>query len=246
MPTDAALLAEIDRDTRRRRVGVWITAVPALLLAAVVPFSLPMMHGEGLVPVEGRIVAVGKDPQSGETMMDIEVPIGGTIHRDRETAGYHYAPGEPTVGERIDYAYRVSDITGDVLLYTRADGLLRWVFGLPAAFLALVSIVLGFVLARRRRLRRHLVAHGLRLPAQGARIRHRALVLPAGGGRAQEVRMWRLEANYFEPQRAAFLPCRSEWQAAPSPASIDALPPPVVLVDPANPARCWLPVLHPA
>jgi hypothetical protein len=242
MPTDAAHLAEIPTDARRRPPGIWIAAAGAVLLAMPVPFSLAMVHGEGLTPVEGRIVAVGKDPESGETMMDVDVPIDGVVHRDRETAAYHYAPGEPTVGEPIAYAYRVSDATGDVLLYARADGLLRWVFGVPAAFLALLAGGMAVFLARRRKRHTALVAHGLRMPAQGARLRHRSLVLPAGGGRSQAVQQWRLEASFFEPQRAAFVECRSDWRPAPAPESVEALGPIEIHVDPADPSRHWLPV----
>jgi hypothetical protein len=245
MPTDAELLGEIAKDARRRRIAAWIAALSAAALAIAAAHSLRLTHGPGLTPVEGRIVAVGRDAQSGEAVMDIEVPVAGVMHRERETAAYHYAPGEPTVGEAIPYAYRISEATGDPVLYTRADGLLRWGFGGAAAFLGVLALGLAAFVSRQRRLRTFLVAHGLRLPAQGARVRERTLVLPVNGG-ARTVRQWRLEASFFEPGRAAFVECASEWRPAPAPASIDALPVAVVLVDPADPSRHWLPAGAPA
>jgi hypothetical protein len=237
----AALDAEIARRFRQRMKGVYIAVVAALLFSVGVVFSLPMMHEAGLSTAEGRIVAVTTDPQTGETLMTSEfADATGTRHRDTETAGYHYAPGEPEVGQRIDYAYKWH-ATGDLSAFPRADGLLRWVFAVPTAlFVAMTGLLLWIVL-RQRNLRRRLARHGRREAGQAPRIRHRTLVLPTGNS-VHAMQMWRLEARYFEPTRAEFVECHSDWEGPPAPVLADGAPLPVILVDPGNPKRCWLPL----
>jgi len=238
-PDDAALYAEIDRDLRRRRIGVWILLVFAALLALPLPWTMAMMHGDDdYAVVDATIVAVERDPASGELRMTSEfADASGTVHRETETEGYHYAPGPPRVGQRIEYLYRTSDRTGEVVAFPRADRFLQWTFGVPAAVLGLFGLGFGAWLLRLRRQRERLVRVGLRLPAQAPRVRHRALVLPARHGDVP-VRMWRLEARYFEPSRSEFIDCHGDWQQPPAP---DAPPAATVLVDPERPMRYWLP-----
>jgi hypothetical protein len=239
---DAALFAEIGKDLRRRMPGIWLVVVLALLLLVGVAYSAPMMHSGNPKAADGTIVAVERDPQTGELWMTSEFTDDtGTVHRDRETDGYHYAPGDPVVGQSIRYFYERGQATGDLQAYPRADYLLKWVFGAPAALLVLFAAITLWFLLRRRALRRRLVRVGRREPGQMPRIRQRTLVLPAGRN-VQAIEQWRLEARYFEPTRTEFVDCHSEWQPAPAPELAKDAPPPTILVDPERPARYWLPV----
>ncbi len=239
-PDDAALLAEIDRNLRRRLVGVYIALVGAALLSLGVVFSVPMVHSGNPVAADGTIVAVEKDA-AGETWMTSEfTDADGGTHRDRKTQGYHYAPGPPVVGQDIEYFYEHKALTGDMHMYPR-DRFLQWAFGGPMAFLLLVAVLAAWLLVRQRQRRRQLVRTGRREIAQAVTIRHRTLLLPAGN-RWQELAMWRLQARYFEPTRSEFVDCHSDWQAAPAPDLDKGTPLPPILVDPDRPGRYWWPV----
>jgi hypothetical protein len=244
LPDDAALYAEIGRDFRRRLPGVYICLIVAALLSIGVFKSLPMMHGDSdYTAVDARIVAVGRDPQSGELTMTSEfTDATGAVHRDTQTDGYHYAAGDPEVGQRIEYLYRVR--YGEMRAFPRADRILQWVFGGPAAFLALFGAAGAAFLLRKRAVRRRLVREGRRVPGQAPSIRRRTLVLPTGN-RVQAIGMWRLQARYFDTDRSAFVECHSEWQHAAEPDLANA-PPPIILMDPQKPSRYWLPVAIPA
>jgi hypothetical protein len=162
----------------------------------------------------------------------------GVVHRDRETDGYHYAPGDPQVGQRIAYAYRYSEQTGDIVTFVRADVLLQWVFGVPAAFLGALALVLSWHIARQRALRRRLVRTGRREKGQAPAIRHREFAV-----QSQVVRSWRIEASWFEPTRTAFVLARSDWQNTPAPEVDPKSLAPLILVDAEHPARHWLPIV---
>jgi hypothetical protein len=243
LPDDEALYAEIGRDVRRRLPGVYICLIMAALLSIGVFNSMSMMHNDSdYTAVDGRIVAVGRDPESGELLMTSEfTDAQGAVHRDTQTDGYHYAPGDPEVGQRIEYLYRVR--YGELHAFPRADRILQWVFGAPAAFLALFGAGAAWFLLRKRALRRRLVREGRRETGQAPSIRRRTLVLPTGNN-VQAIAMWRLEARYFEPTQAAFVDCHSEWQHGVEPALPENASP-LILVDPQRPSRYWLPVALP-
>jgi len=242
-PDTAALLAEIERFGRQRRVGFWLAAGGAVGLAWVATQSMSMMHAsDDYETVDATIVAVERDPQGGELWMTSEfVDATGKRHRERETEGYHYAPGEPKVGQSIEYLVRTSPLTGDVDAFPRADRILQWFFGGTAAFLAALALGLLVFVARQRTRRRHLVRHGRRERVQAARIGHR--VVPFTGTRgAGPARLWRLEGRWFDPDRSGFVDVRSDWQNTPAPELHDDTPLPDLLVDPRDPRRTWLPV----
>ena len=247
LPDDAALYAEIGRDFRRRMIGVYLTVGVAALLSLGLFNSVSMMHGDGdFTAVDARIVAVGKDPRSGRLTMTSEfTDATGKVHRDTQDDGYHYASGDPEVGQRIEYLYEFDAYYGDFHAFPRADRILQWVFGAPAALLLLVGGGGLVFLLRKRAWRRRMVRGGRREPAQAVSIRERTVVLPSGNG-VQVLPMWRLEASYFEPSRSAFVACHSEWQHSPTTPQAGDLPAPVILVDPERPGRYWLPVAIPA
>jgi hypothetical protein len=241
-PDDALLFAEIDRHARQRFVGVVILAVAAALFSLGVVFSVPMVHSGHPTAAMGTIVAVEKDA-AGETWMTSEfTDAEGHTHRDRQTRAYHYARGEPEVGQPIEYFYERSARTGDLHIYPRGDRFLQWIFGVPTALFALLAVGAAWLVLRQRNLRRRLVRFGRRELAQAPSIRQRTLVLPAAGNRAQAVPMWRLQARYFEPTRSEFVDCHSEWQGTPVPELDGAIAMPPILVDPDHPRRYWLPV----
>jgi hypothetical protein len=243
LPDDAALYAEIGHDVRRRMPGVYICLVVAALMSIGVFKSLPMMHGDDdYTAVDARIVDVRRDPEKGGLLMTSEfTDARGAVHRFTETDGYHYAPGDPEVGQTIEYLYRVR--YGEMRAFPRADRILQWVFGAPAAFLALFGGSAAGLLLRKRSLRRGLVREGRRETGQALSIRRRTLVLPTGNN-VQAIGMWRLEARYFEPSQSAFIECHSEWQHGVEPALADGATT-TILVDPQRPSRYWLPVATP-
>jgi hypothetical protein len=242
--THASLYAEIDRHARRRLIGVWLCFAAATLLSIGMFNALSMMHGDhDFTAVDARIVAVARDPQSGELRMTSEFSdAAGVVHRDTQTDGYHYAPGDPQVGQRIEYLYEAGPITGDFHAFPRADRILQWVFGVPAALLALLGAVVAALVQRERRRRRRLVRNGRREPGQAPSIRRRTVVLPMGN-RAEAVAMWRLEASWFDATRSRFVACHGDWEAG-TPPELAGAPPPVILVDPDAPSRYWLPSAH--
>jgi hypothetical protein len=243
LPDDATLYAEIGRDFRRRMPGVYLCVGMAALLSIGVFLSLPMMHGDSdYTAVDARIVAVGRDPQNGALLMTSEfTDATGAVHRDTQTDGYHYAPGDPQVGQRIEYLYRVRH--GELYAFPRGDRILQWAFGGPAAFLALFGAAGAWFLLRKRALRRHLVREGRRETGQAPSIRRRTLVLPTGNN-VQAFGMWRLEARYFDAEQSAFVECHGEWQHGVEPTLGEGATA-TILVDPRRPSRYWLPVVVP-
>lgn len=239
--SDTELYAEIGRDVRRRAGGVVITLVMTSLMAVGFFNSMRMMHGSDFHVAVGTIVEVVKDPQSGETLMTSEFrDAAGTLHRDTQTAGYHYARGEPVVGQPIEYLYKNSEYTGELRGFPRADRILQWVFGLPMALFALMSVLASWYLSRKRALRRRLVGSGRREAGAGYAISRRSV--PILTGNSGPVEMWRLEARYFEPERAEFVECHSDWQHSPLPELGPDSPVSPILLDPTRPGRYWLPV----
>jgi hypothetical protein len=242
---DAAYYAEIGRHCRRRLLGVYLAAGAAVLMLVGVAYSQQMMHGAGWSAAEGTIVEVGKDASNGETTMTSEfVDASGRKHRDRQTAGYHYAPGEPQLGQRIEYLYKDSGYTGEPMVTPRADRILQWMFGIPAAIFVLMTAITGWLVLRQRNFRRWLVSNGKRERGEQYAIAHRAVPFVTGAG-GSSVRMWRLDARYFEPTRFEFVDCHSDWQTAPEPEPPELRPDlelPPILFDPAKPSRYWLPV----
>jgi hypothetical protein len=235
--------AEIGRSWRQRLPGFYLCAGFAALMLAGYANSQRLMHGPGFTATRGTIVALGTG-SSGEPTMTSEIrDAAGVVHRDTQPASYHYAPGEPRVGEPIGYLYRRSPYTGEFDAVVRADGLLKWLFGPAAAVMGLFGAgSLGFIL-RRGRQRRALVRDGERVKIELPRIGHRSVVLPAGRAGSVRVDMWRLEGRVFDPEQGEYVECASDWQQPPAPeAELDPALVPPLLVDRANPSRRWLPV----
>src|SRR4249919_133928 len=235
---DAELFAEIGRHCRQRMIGVYLSGAFALLMLAGLSYSKRLAHGDGWSEADGRIVAIGKDPSNGEDTMTSEfADANGTLHRDTQDFGYHYASGDPQIGQSIEYLYKTSELTGDFVSVPRADWILKWMFGVPAAIFVPMTSLFVWIILRQRNFRRWLVRHGRREPGEQCAMAHRTVPF------SNNVQMWRLDARYFEPTRFEFVDCHSDWQTPPEPAPLEAntvLPP--ILVDPARPARYWLPV----
>ena len=240
-PDDEVLYREIGRDFRRRSVGVWICLVMAALLFLPLPHTMSMMHGDGdYTAVMGTIVEVYKNPDTGQLMMTSEfTDANGTVHRGTEHDGYHYAKGDPQVGQPIEYLYKTLDSTNEVRFFPRADRMLKWVFGAPAAFLALFGTIMLAWMLRKRAWRRRMVREGRREPGQAPSIRHKTVVVPTRH-QTHVLDLWRVEASWFDPERAQFVVCHGEWEKAPAPALGDDAAP-LIFIDPANPSRYWLP-----
>lgn len=238
---DDALLAEIRRHARRRMLGAGLAFGFAALFAIPLPMTLRMMHGDhAFVPVTATIVEVHRDPGDGLLYMTSEFSdAAGVRHRATESEGYHYAPGDPRVGQHVDYLYETGPRTGDFHAFPRADRLLQWVFGVPVAIFGLLGFGVVALALRQRRFRRALVRGGVRETGQSPRIRRRTMVLPAGN-RAQAITTWRLQASRFDAQRGGFVECHGDWEGGPVP-ELDPAATPVILSDPADPRRYWLP-----
>lgn len=238
--SDAELDAEIARDIRRRAGGVLICLIMVALMSIGVFNSIRMMHGSDFQVADGTIVEVKKGLQ-GETLMTSEFrDAAGNLHRDTQTDGYHYAPGEPVVGQSIEYLYKNLEHTGELRAFPRADRILQWVFGLPMALFALLSAGTSWFLLHRRALRRRLVRSGRREAGAGHTLARRTV--PVLGGNTGPMEMWRLEARYFEPERAEFVECRSDWHHSQLPVLGPDSPLSPILLDPTKPGRYWLPV----
>lgn len=242
-PNEAMLRVEISRNFRRRMPGVYLAAALATLFFVLAAFSFDMMHEDGAVPVDATIIAVESDAESGETWMTSEfVDKQGVVRHDRQTAGYHYARGEPKVGERIEYIYRFKLITGDFYATPRVDRILQWIFGIPALLcVAMAGLAIWFLL-RQRSFRRRMLVSGRREPGTAYVVIEKTVTLPGAGNRMQQVRMWRLQARYFEATLSGFRDCHSDWWPAPAPEFGDDSPVSPILLDPANPKRYWLPL----
>src|SRR5687767_1242847 len=121
----------------------------ALVMSAGVLYSTRMMHGPGPWHAsDGTIVAVWRD-DSGELQMTSEFSdADGVRQRDTQSEGYHYKPGDPEVGQSIEYFSRRSGLTGDLQSFPRADRILQWVFGVPMAFMLLMGAGVVWLLLR--------------------------------------------------------------------------------------------------
>lgn len=241
---DEIFLAELERDRRRRMPGAYLFFALAGLLSLGVFYSMPMMHGASdFAKAEGRIVAVERDPESGELQMTSEfTDAQGVTHRDTRSDGYHYAKGDPVVGQAIEYLYKRLEPTGDLRAFPRGDRLLQLVFGIPAAFVALLGAGVTWFLLRRRNYRRGLLRTGRREPGQMHAIALKSVTIPVGAAANTPIDMWRLEARYFEPGLGGFVDAHSDWMPAPAPELRADLPMPPIFVDPERPSRYWLPV----
>lgn len=241
---DDIYYAELGRDLRRRLPGVYIFVVLAGLLSLGVFYSIPMMHGASdFSKADGRIVAVARDPASGELEMTSEfTDADGVTHRDTQTDGYHYAPGDPKVGQSIEYLYKRSELTGDLHAFPRADRILQLVFGLPAAFVTLLAVATTWFLLRRRNYRRRLLREGRREVGQMHAIAQKSVTIPIGPAANTPIHQWRLEARYFEASLGGFVDAHSDWMPAPAPELRSDAPMPPIFVDPQRPERYWLPV----
>jgi hypothetical protein len=239
---DLAWLEELRRRRRQRLPGVYLCLGFAALMLLGYCNSLRMAHGAGFTPVTGTIVALGTG-SSGEPTMTSEIRLpDGSVHRETEETSYHYARGEPRIGESIDYIYRRSPYgTGDMQLWVRGDWILRWMFGPAAAVMGAFGMILLGVILRQHARRRELIRSGERVPIELPRIGHRRIVLPGSAGPVQ-VDTWRLEGRVFDPQACEYVEVASDWLQPPAPESLDPALVPPLLVDKARPSRRWLPV----
>jgi hypothetical protein len=242
LPSDEALRTEIARQARFRSAGFWLSVVGALLFFSLMFFTYGMVHYQkNATTVEARIVAVEHDANRNETLMTSEfVDADGEVHRDTQTSGYHYARGEPEVGQAISYLYWRSDLTGEFGSTPRGDGILKWLFGCAGAVLTLMAIITFVYVNRHRRLRLRLIASGRRERGAGYAIESRTVTIPLKV--THVIHQWRLNASYFENSQSGFKNCHSDWQPGLPPDRLDDLTVPVILVDVADPRRYWLPV----
>lgn len=243
MVDDAVLRAEIGRHFRKRLQGFYLAAAAAVLCLVGVAYSFDMMHPRGAIPVTATIIALERDAGSGETWMTSEfVDSKGVVRREREASGYHYARGEPEIGESIEYVHWFGEHSGEIRAAPRADRILQWIFGIPALLFAAMATGVAWLAWRQRQLRHRLLASGRREPGTGHVIIDRTVILPGGKAGPQRIQMWRLQARYFEATLPGFRDCHSDWQPAPAPQLREDSPRPPILVDPANPKRYWLPL----
>jgi hypothetical protein len=232
---------EIERRLTERFRGVYICIFAAAVFFVGVLNTQRMMHEPGLLSATGTIVALGTGSGGEPTMTAVFQDAEGNWHRDTQGYGYHYARGEPRVGEPIEYLYGTKARSGDFYAVPRADGFLKWAFGVPAALFTLMAIVFGVLVMREHDTRRALVRNGLRLPLQAPRIGRMQFSVPTGASGSHRVDLWRLEGSVFDAARGEFVDCASDWQQPPPP-ELDLARVPPLLVDPARPSRRWLPV----
>jgi len=133
-------------------------------------------------------------------------------------------------------------ISGDFYAAPRADGWLRWMFGLPAALFALLSVGAGVLVMREHNTRRALVREGERVPLEMPRIGHKTLTVGTGAAGTANVELWRLEGRVFDAERCEYIEIASDWQQPPPPPELDLSRVPPLLVDKSRPSRRWLPV----
>ena len=242
LPEERLLRAEISRQVRFRSPGFWLATLFALFFFGLMPFTFPMMHyQENATTVDATIVEVGRDPENGEFLLTSEFSdADGVVHRDTQTSGYHYAWGEPEVGQHLKYIYWRNKLSGDFESTPRADSMLKWLFGSAGAVLALFAIGLGVYVDRDRRLRLRLIKSGRR--ERGARYAIEAKTTVITIKTMVIIHQWRLTARYFEESLTAFKDCQSDWQPGLPPESLDNLTVPMILVDMLDPRRYWLPV----
>jgi hypothetical protein len=232
---------EIERRLGQRFRGVYLCVAAAAVFGVGLLNTQRLMHEPGLLPATATIVALGTGSGGEPTMTAAFQDAEGNWHRDTQGYGYHYARGAPRVGEAIDYLYGYKAISGDFYAVPRADGFLKWAFGVPAALFALFAVVAGVLVMREHDARRALVRNGLRLPLQAPSIRHRSVTLPGGAAGPRSFELWRLEGRVFDAAAGEFVECASDWQQPPPP-QLDPARVPPLLVDPQRPRRRWLPV----
>lgn len=232
---------EIERRLTERFRGVYLAFAAAALFGFGVMNTQPLMHDAALLPATATIVSLGTDSRGEATFTATFMDAGGNWHRDTQPASYHYAPGEPRVGDKVEYLYGEGLATGQSYAVPRADGILKWFFGVPAALFTLFGVVAGVVVLREHDARRALVRAGRRLPLQMPRIGHRRVSLPAGGAGTVTLDTWRLEGRVFDEAAGEYVDCASDWQQPPPP-QLDLAQVPPLLVDPLQPRKRWLPV----
>jgi hypothetical protein len=237
---DSGWYAEIEGRRRRRFRGVYLLLAFAALMAVGFANTQRMMHDGDLRPASATIVALGTGSSGEPTMTSRFQDADGAWHTDTQPASYHYARGEPRVGETVDYLYGIKPISGFYAV-PRADAPLRWLFGAVALLFALLGAGAAWLILRERNYRRRLLATARREPLAAARLGERAYSLPAGAAGTQRVALWRLEGRYFDPAAGEYVDCASDWQPAPAPADFDPARAPPVFVDPLAPSRYWLP-----
>ena len=239
---DRRWLDEIGRRFATRMHGVYLCLGAAALFGLGLANTQRMLHEPGMLPAQATIVALGTGSSGEPTFTATFADAEGNWHRDTQEYSYHYARGEPRVGEQLDYLYIVKPETDYFQAAPRADGILQWLFGVPVAFFVLLGIVLGVVIMREHNARRALVRSGQRVPVQMPRLGFRSLVLPAKyTSGSTHVELWRLEGRVYDASAGEYVDCASDWQQPPPPElELSRVPP--LLVDPARPSRRWLPV----
>lgn len=242
MPADQALHKEVARQVRLRSPGFWLSLIAALGCFMAMFFSFRMMHDqEGAVTVIGTIVAVERDSERGEILMTSEfTDIDGKVHRDTQTSGYHYAKGEPEVGQQIGYVYWKNKLTGEFRTTPRNDVLVKWIFGSFGLMFALMATAVFIYVNRHRRLRLRLIVSGRRERGAGYAIESRTITIAIKV--THIIHQWRLNARYFENSVSGFKDCHSDWEPGLPPDRLDGLNVPMILVDARNPSRYWLPI----
>lgn len=239
MDEDAIYRAEVSRRCRKRLAGVYLCIGAAALFGIGVLYSTRMMHGSGFSAASGRIVALGTGSSGEPTFTGEFTDAAGVVHRDTRSYGYHYARGEPRIGERVDYLYKTLEPTGDFRSFPRADAILRWVFGIPTALFVLLAALFTWIIQRERRFRLGLLRDGRRERVEQAGVRHRSVVIPTGSN-TQRVDLWRLEGRYFDPARGEYVDCHGDWESPPAP-ELPAGEAPLLLIDRNDSSRYWLP-----
>ena len=242
MPADEALRKEIARQARVRSLGFCLSVIAAIGFFSLTLFTYPMVHYQkNATTVVGKIVAVVRNSERNEILMTSQfIDADGNAHRDTQTSGYHYARGEPEVGQPITYLYWRSELTGELGSTPRGDGILKWLFGSAAAIFVLMSVLTFAYINRHRRLRLRLIASGRRERGAGYAIESRTVVIPLKV--THVIEQWRLNARYFENSLSGFKDCHSDWEPGLPPDRLNDLTVPMILVDTSDPRRYWLPV----
>jgi hypothetical protein len=201
-----------------------------------VGFSLLSNSARARMAARGGILRpCGNAPENPAVLPEIEMDAGDADRR-------WYLEIERRLAQRFHGVYAtisVAGLCGIALL--QSDGVLRWLFGVPAALLTGVAIALGVRVLREHDARRALVRSGERVALQAPRIGHRSVVLPTGTAGTRRVQLWRLEGRVFDAARGVYVDCASDWQQPPPPVLDPAQVPPL-LVDRTHPSRRWLPV----
>jgi|GEM_PF-1549413 len=241
LPEENALRAEIARQVRLRSPGLWLSAIGALVFFTLTFFTYGMMHYQkNTTTVDASVVAVERDSKRNEILMTSEfVDTDGKRHRDTQTSRYHYARGEPEVGQRITYLYWRSERTGELGSTPRADGILKWIFGSASAVFAITSVLAFAYINRHRRLRLRLIASGRRERGTAYAIESKTITIAIKV--THIIHQWRLNARYFENSQSGFKDCHGDWEPGLAPDRLDGLAVPMILVDENDPSRYWLP-----